>query len=69
MWSYSSAWVNRVDMDRFEILRTFDQTTDAIYTDGDGGAYFVDYNDPAWYRIDVDTGELTALGSAAGMAD
>ncbi len=51
-----------VDMDSFDILRTVEQITDTIYVDGDGNAYFVDYNDMAWYRIDIDSGTITALG-------
>jgi hypothetical protein len=51
-----------VDMDSFEILQTFEQTTDAIYVDDNGNAYFIDYNDMTWCRIDLGSGELTVLG-------
>jgi hypothetical protein len=51
-----------VDMNSFEILRMVEQTTDAIYVDGGGNAYFIDYNDMTWYSIDTNDGTVTVLG-------
>ena len=51
-----------VDMNSFEILQTFEQTTDAIYVDNNSNAYFIDYNDMTWFRIDLGSDELTVLG-------
>ncbi len=51
-----------VDMNSFEILRTFEQITDAIYVDNGGNVYFADYNNMKWYRVNIHTGKLNELG-------
>ena len=58
----ASGQIILVDMGSFKILRTVVQITDAICVDGSGNAYFVDYNDMAWYRIDTNDGTVTVLG-------
>jgi len=50
-----------VDFNNFEVVNTFEQSTDAIYVDNVGNVYFIDYNSLAWYRIDTDTGRLFTL--------
>ncbi len=51
-----------VDMNSFEILRTFQQITDAIYVENGGNVYFVDYNNMKWYLMNIHTGKLNELG-------